>query len=124
MPLKRSNYKVLGMPVGPYVHAVQHGDILYLSGLTAYGTSGQGKDISEQVKVIFQQIEHICQMENTTLSNIIKVTIYVTDMAAMAELRQALFDVYGEHIPASSLVHVESLFSSDVDIEIEAIIGL
>ena len=124
MPLKRNNYASLGMPVGPYVHSVKHGDTLYLSGLTAYGTQGQSKGMSDQVKAIFRQIEKVCQSEGTALSNIIKVTIYVTDMGQLDELRQSLFDVYGDHIPASSLVRVESLFSSEVDIEIEAIVAL
>lgn len=122
--LKRNNYASLGMPVGPYVHFIRHGDTLYLSGLTAYGTKGQGKGMSDQIGATFQQIERICQSEGTALSNIIKVTLYVTDMGQLAELRQSLFEVYGDHIPASSLVRVESLFSSEVDIEIEAIIAL
>jgi 2-iminobutanoate/2-iminopropanoate deaminase len=124
MSIERKNYKELGEPVGPYVHAVKHTNTLYLSGLTAFGSSAQKEGIGNQVKEIFKQINTIAKAENSSLENIIKVTIFVTDLSQINEFREALFDVYGKNIPASSLVHVAGLFSPDLKIEIEAIIGL
>lgn len=124
MSIERKNYKELSDPVGPYVHAVKHANTLYLSGLTAFGSSAQKKGIGNQVKEIFKQINTIAEAEDSGLENIIKVTIFVTDLSQINELREALFDAYGEDIPASSLVHVAGLFSPDLKIEVEAIIGL
>jgi len=124
MEIERNNYQALGNPVGPYVHAVKHGNTLYLSGLTAFGSRAQKEGIGNQVKAIFKQIDTIARAEKSSLANIIKVTIFVTDLSQIGELREALFEVYGDNIPASSLVHVAGLFSPDLKIEIEAIIGL
>ena len=38
MKIDRINYQELDEPVGPYVHAVKHNGVLYLSGITAFGT--------------------------------------------------------------------------------------
>ncbi|HCB3602979.1 TPA: RidA family protein, partial [Serratia marcescens] len=48
--LKRTNYPQLPTPGGPYVHAVRHGDRLYVSGLTAFATDAQGLSASEQTQ--------------------------------------------------------------------------
>ena len=124
MSIERNNYKALGDPVGPYVHAVKHANTLYLSGLTAFGSDAQKGDIASQIKQIFKQVDTIAKAEGSSLDNLIKVTIFVTDMTQIDQLREALFEVYGENIPASSLVHVQSLFSPDLKIEIEAIVGI
>ncbi|MDW6005468.1 RidA family protein [Vibrio mangrovi] len=124
MNLQRKNYASLDEPIGPYVHAVRHENTLYLSGLTAFGTSAQFDPIELQTKAIFEQIRSICQAENTGLENLIKITAFVTDLSRMSELRQALFEVYGEHLPASSLIHVAGLFSPELKIEIEAVVAV
>jgi 2-iminobutanoate/2-iminopropanoate deaminase len=59
-----------------------------------------------------------------TLENLIKVTLFVSDMSEIEQLRETLFNVYAKHIPASSLIEINSLFCKDLKIEIEAIIAL
>ncbi len=54
--LQRINYKAIGLPVGPYTHAVIQGDVLYTSGMTALGTDAQYASISEQAETIFRQL--------------------------------------------------------------------
>ena len=51
--LVRKNYPELGEVKAPYVHAVKHGDTLYVSGLTAFATTAQQADIAAQAEVIF-----------------------------------------------------------------------
>ncbi len=120
----RKNYNILDKPVGPYVHAVKHNNLLYLSGLSAFGSKTQSKSIEFQTKEIFNQIEKIAKAENSSLQNIIKVTIFVTNFENISELRTTLFEIYKEDLPASSLVKIESLFHPDLKIEIEAIIAI
>ena len=124
MPLKRINFHELGLPVGPYTHAAIHERTLYTSGLTAFGTDAQSSAIDQQARAIFAQLEIIALRQHSSLENLIKVTIYVTDLADITTLRDTLFDLYGDHIPASSLIKIESLFSSELKIEIEAIFAL
>jgi len=122
--IDRKNYADLGEVLGPYTQSVSHQNTLYTSGLTAFGSLAQHEGIEAQTRAIFSQLTHICHANNVTLKNLIKVTLFVSDFSEMESLRATLFDLYGEHIPASSLVKVDALFSQDLKIEIEAIIAL
>nr|WP_314688297.1 RidA family protein [uncultured Pantoea sp.] len=70
----RKTYPRLGEITAPYVHAVKHGETLYVSGLTAFGTPAQHQGIAMQAEEIFRQIRHIARAEGTDLSALIKVT--------------------------------------------------
>ncbi|WBG93221.1 RidA family protein (plasmid) [Pantoea piersonii] len=122
--IERINYPALGEVKAPYVHAVKQGNRLYISGLTAFGSTAQTGSIAEQAEVIFKQFQHIAEAENTTLSALLKVTLFITSIADIDALRKVLFRYYGDHLPASSLVQVSGLFSPDLKIEIEAILAL
>lgn len=58
------------------------------------------------------------------MQSLVKVTIFITDFADLGELREVLFKHYGKHLPASSLVQVNRLFSTDISIEVEAILAV
>lgn len=123
MLIERKNYLQLGHPVGPYVHAVKYNGLLFLSGLTAFGSSSQGQSLVKQAENIFQQVKYIADEEGTSLTSLVKVTIFITSFEEVAELREMLFHQYGENLPASSLVQVAALFSPEVNIEIEVILA-
>lgn len=120
----RKNYPALGEVKAPYVHSVKHGQTLYISGLTAFGTPAHHKGIAEQAEEIFSQLRKIVSAEDADFSALIKVTIFITSFDEIDELRNVLYRNYGDHLPASSLVEVSRLFSPDLSIEIEAIFGL
>lgn len=124
MSVERINYPHLDAPVGPYVHGVRHNGLLYLSGLTAFDTPAQAQDVATQATTVFSQLKGILDAEGTDFSNLIKVTIFVTEFGDVDELRTALFNAYGKHLPASSLIQVKSLFAPDLKIEVEAIVAL
>ncbi|CAM8257135.1 RidA family protein [Klebsiella michiganensis] len=120
----RKNYPELGEVKAPYVHSVKHGNTLYISGLTAFGTRAQQAGIGAQAEEIFTQIRTVARAEGIDFSSLIKVTIFITSFDELGELRKVLYRNYGDHLPASSLVEVSRLFSADLKIEIEAIFGL
>jgi 2-iminobutanoate/2-iminopropanoate deaminase len=122
--LQRKNYAELASPAGPYVHAVKYKGLLFLSGLTAYSTPAQGSGIEAQANAIFAQIRHIAEAEGTGLEALIKVTIFIRNMSQIESLRACLFLIYGDNLPASSLVQVAALFSTEIDMEIEAILAV
>ena len=122
--IERKNYEALGPAVGPYSHAVKNGNTLYLSGFTAFGTDAQGKDMAAQANAIFAQIKAVAQAEGTDMRSIVKVTTFITDFSQVQELRKVLSEQYDGNYPASSLVEVAKLFSPEINIEIEAILGL
>lgn len=124
MSVTRTNCPALEAPAGPYVHAVRHGDMLFTSGITAFGSSSQTANIADQTRAIFDQLEKIARQHGASLADLIKVTIFVTDLSDIALLREALSGIYGDALPASSLVAVDAPFHPDLKIEIEAIFAL
>ncbi|KZL27684.1 RidA family protein [Pseudovibrio sp. Ad37] len=124
MPLQRKNYLCIPEAVGPYVHAVAHQGILHISGLTAFATKAQAQETDLQAREIVSQISAIAEEQRVSLANLVKVTIFVTDLSALGELRSVLANAYGDHRPASSLVEVQKLFHPDLKIEIEATLAL
>ncbi|WP_275553611.1 RidA family protein [Mixta sp. Marseille-Q2659] len=121
---ERKNYPQLGEVKGPYVHAVRHGETLYISGLTAFGSAAQQAGIADQAEEIFRQLHLIADAEGTSLHALLKVTIFVTALDGIDRLREVLYRNFGDHLPASSLVQVSQLFSPDLNVEIEAILAL
>ncbi|MBD3881509.1 RidA family protein [Phormidium tenue FACHB-886] len=124
MQVERKNYPYLDAPVGPYVHAVSYNGLLFLSGLTAYNTPAQDKDIATQAEAICSQMRSIFEMEGISFNNLIKVTMFVTELEEIDKLRSVLSSNYGNNLPASSLVQVKSLFAPELKIEIEAIVAV
>ena len=124
MPVTRQNFEQLGLPVGPYTHAVAHGDTVYTSGFTAFGTAAQAGDAQAQTEAILDQLATIAQEFHRSLRDLVKVTVFVTDPADIPAIRTALTARYGDTVPASSLVLVAGLFAPELRLEIEALIAL
>ncbi len=124
MPIRRINIPELGLPVGPYTHAIAYGDTLYTSGFTAFGSPAQSGSAGEQADAIFSQLKIIAASQNISLKNLVKVTVFVSNFTQISELREALTRHYQEDVPASSMVIVDGLFSPDLLVEIEAILSL
>ncbi|XXJ18442.1 RidA family protein [Desulfovibrio caledoniensis] len=124
MTIQRTNIPELPAPAGPYVHAVRHGDTLYMSGLTAFGSDAESGPIEEQAREIFRQMGLIASAHGSGLENLLKVTAFVTELDRVGPLREALFDIYGDNLPASSLVRVAGLFADGLKIEVEAVLAV
>jgi 2-iminobutanoate/2-iminopropanoate deaminase len=122
--LKRINYPQLPTPGGPYVHAVRHGDTLYVSGLTAFATEAQGQTAQQQTQAILEQLATITAAEGTNLKALIKITVFLTDIGDLQAIRPVLFDYFDGALPACSLVAVNALFSTQACVEIEAVVAL
>jgi 2-iminobutanoate/2-iminopropanoate deaminase len=121
---KRKNYPHLAQPVGPYVQAEKHNGMLFLSGLTALGSSAQGRSIAEQADAIFRSLANIASKERTDLGSLLKVTVIVTSLQFMRELHTVLSNHFGDYSPMTSLVQIGKLFSPDVLIEVEAVLAI
>lgn len=124
MQVAHKNYPHLNAPVGPFVHAVSYNGLLFLSGLTAFNTLAQNGDLATQAEAVFAQIKSILEAEGANFNNLLKVTIFVTELREVEQLRNVLFSYYENNFPASSLVQVKSLFAPEVKIEVEAIVAL
>jgi 2-iminobutanoate/2-iminopropanoate deaminase len=121
---ERKNYPHLAQPIGPCVQAVKHNGMLFLSGLTALGSSAQGRGIAEQMDAICKALAGIARSERTDLSSLVKVTLFVTSLQFARELRAAWSKNFGDCSAMSSLVQIGRLFSPDILVEVEAVLAL
>ena len=76
--------------------------------------------IGEQTKLCFAHIADALGKVGGTLANILKLTIYVTDMGKFPEVNAARAELFGSELPVSTAVEISGLYD-DAEIEIEAI---
>ncbi|UYN93976.1 MAG: RidA family protein [Enhydrobacter sp.] len=96
--------------------------IAYISGMVARGADNLDKmDEYEQAKVIFGKIKGLVEAAGGAMSDVVKVTIYVTDIKNNTKVWKARAEVFKGNFPASTLVEVAALASPEIKVEIEAI---
>ncbi len=120
----RNNYEDI-YPAGPtYVRGVRSGDTLFLSGITAKGSGGEGGPPMAQLRVILDRIIRIVAAEGGKPSDVVAITTYVTNMADFWPIEgehRALYEEFFEgEYPTNSYVEVSALAEPDLDIELTA----
>ncbi len=124
MAIIRRDYPEIA-PAGPsFSRGVRSGNLFFIAGCTARGTSAQGKGLMEQLRVTLDRITRIVAAEGGTASDIVKITTFVTSIAdwqTNAAEQQSLFQEFfkGEY-PANTLVEIAALAEPGLDVEIEA----
>jgi 2-iminobutanoate/2-iminopropanoate deaminase len=107
-----------------YSPAVAFGDLLFVSGQSAVddaGTTVGVGDFGAQVRQTFANLDRALRAGGSDLSQVVKVTGFLTDMAHLPELVAARRQYFGEPFPADSVVEVTALSRPELLIEIEAI---
>ena len=92
--------------------------VAYLAGMTAGGTEG---DEYAQAKAIFTKIRHLVEAAGGSTADILKVTIFVTDITQREKVWQARREFFTGNFPASTLVQVAALANPSLKVEIEAV---
>ena len=92
--------------------------VAYLAGMTAGGTEG---DEYAQAKAIFTKIRHLVEAAGGSMADILKVTIFVTDITQREKVWQARREFFTGNFPASTLVQVAALANPSLKVEIEAV---
>lgn len=117
-----------------YAHGVvtQGGRLLFLAGQPALNAEGKivaPGDIAGQFNQSFKNLKTVLEAADGTMTDIVKLTIYVTDKSAYLSNLKPIGAVYrsyfGRYYPAMTLVEVKSLFDDAALVEIEgtAVIG-
>ena len=117
-------YPHLKAPFGAFCHAVRANGFLFLSGFTASDTPAERGDIVAQTETTLDRIMSVLGAEGASLRDVVKVTVYVTELDRLQEIHDVRFRYFGETLPASTLVQVVSLVRPTLKIEIEAIAAL
>jgi len=109
--------------IGPYSQAIRIGDFLYTSGQIALDPeSGQFLfgEIEEETEQTIKNISAILQAEGLYLENVIKTTVYLSDLKNFERMNQVYEKYFSENKPARACVQVAAL-PKGAKVEIDAI---
>lgn len=109
--------------IGPYCHATQVGDLVFCSGQTPLDPQTmevEGNTIEIQTERALRNLETVLMGLDLSLQDVVKTTVFLTDMAHFAVMNVAYARCFGEHTPARTTVAVRAL-PKDALVEIECI---
>ncbi len=113
--------------VGPYSHAVIHGDTAYLSGQIGIDPASGAlvsDDVRAQARQVMANLQAVLASCGSERSRIIKVSIYLIDMADFAAVNALYAEWLQEHRPARATVAVASLpLNAKIEMDLVAAIG-
>lgn len=111
--------------IGPYSQAVKTGNLMFISGQiplnpeTGDLVSGSIEDEANQV---LNNIKSICEAAGNSLEDIVKITIFLTDLDNFATVNEVMKAYFSEPYPARATIEVSGL-PLGVNVEIEAIVS-
>jgi 2-iminobutanoate/2-iminopropanoate deaminase len=124
--MSREEIRVDGLsePISHYTDAVRAGDLLFVSGLVAVDGAGQlvgGDDVVAQARQVFENMRKILTTAGCGFQDVVKVTIFLTDVDDRPRINPVRQEVFGSTRPASTLVEVPRLALAGAKVEIEAV---
>jgi 2-iminobutanoate/2-iminopropanoate deaminase len=98
-------------PIGPYSQAVLVGNTLYCSGQIALDSSGNlhTENIEVETTQVMKNINEVLKIANMSFSNIVKTTIFLTDMNDFAKVNEIYAKSFEKDFPARETVQVSAL---------------
>jgi enamine deaminase RidA (YjgF/YER057c/UK114 family) len=131
-PIRRLNPPKLGAPPGySQIVEVRAGRIIFIAGQTALDRNGDlvgRNDFAAQAGQVFRNLGAALQAVGCTASNLVKLTVFLRDMADLSAYREArdrfFATVSPPAAPAITLFEVSKLYGPDFLIEIEAVAAI
>lgn len=125
----RQEFRVAGLsePISHYTDAVRFGNLLMISGVAPLDADGYlvgGDDPAKQTRQIFENMHLILKAAGARFEDILKVTVYLTQISDRTLINPVRKEYFGTARPASTLVEVSALAIPGMRVEIEAIAGL
>jgi reactive intermediate/imine deaminase len=125
---RRQEFRVetLHEPVSHYTDAVRWGDLLFVSGVAPLDKETRlvSEDVVEQTRKVFLNMKDILDAAGATFADVLKVTVFLTDVRDRARINPVRKEFFGAARPASTLIGVKELVVPGMKIEIEAVVGL
>jgi len=112
-------------PIGPYNQAVQFGNMLFISGqIPIDPTTGNllQENIEQETTQVMKNLEAILNEAKMDFSNVIKTSIFLTDMGQFAKVNDIYSRYFNEDAPARETVQVSAL-PTGVNVEISMVAG-
>jgi reactive intermediate/imine deaminase len=111
-------------PISHYTDAVRAGDLLFVSGCVPVDGEGRlvgGDDVVAQARQVFANVGSILEAGGATFADVVKVTVYVTDITDRVRINPVRQELFGDARPASTLVEVSALAIAGAKLEVEAV---
>lgn len=112
--------------IGPYSQAVKLGNVLYTAGQIALDPSSGNmmtSSLDEEVHQIMKNLTAVAKAAGSSLDNVLKTTIYVTDLGNFGKINELYGSYFGDSPPARSTVEVSALPKGG-NVEIDMIIHI
>jgi 2-iminobutanoate/2-iminopropanoate deaminase len=127
LSIQRQPVNTEGAPaaIGPYVHGVRSGGLLFCSGQIPLdpGTGElTGATPAEQARQCLTNLQAVCAAAGTDLAQAVKLTVYLTDMAAFAEVNEVYASFFPSDPPARVAIAVVAL-PKGAQVEIDAVVA-
>jgi 2-iminobutanoate/2-iminopropanoate deaminase len=128
MAAERESVEAPGAPaaIGPYSHAVRVGELLFCSGqIPLDPATGEivGTTAAEQARRCLENLAAVCAAAGAALERAARITVYMTDLSAFAEVNEMYASFFGEAPPARVAVGVAQL-PRGAYVEIDAVVAL
>ena len=123
MVKKIINTKDSPAPIGPYSQAIQSGEMLFISGQVAINPATgnfEAKDINEEIVLVMKNLAAILHEAQMDFSNVIKTTIFLSDMSHFATVNEIYASYFSGDHPARETVAVKGL-PKNANVEISMI---
>jgi reactive intermediate/imine deaminase len=122
----REEIRVAGQPepISHYTDAVRAGEFLFVSGCVPVDSEGRlvgADDVVAQARQVFRNIEAVLAAAGATFADVVKVTVYLTNIDERPKINPVRQEFFGPVRPASTLVEVSRLAIPGAKIEVEAV---
>ncbi len=110
--------------IGPYSQAVKAGNLMFVSGqIPLDPKTGDlvSESIEDQAKQVLDNVKSICEAAGSSLDDIVKISIFLTDLSNFAVVNDVMKEYFSEPYPARATIEVSGL-PLGVNVEIEAIV--
>ena len=116
----------LAAPISHYCDAVRWDDTLYISGIPPLDANGRvvSEDPAAQARQVFENMKIILDAAGATFADVLKVTVYLTDVNDRTKINPVRQEYFGAARPASTLIGINELAIPGMKVEIEAVVGL
>ena len=112
-----SSPRVLEPADGRFSNCLLVDGIAYIAGMTAR----EGEDVYAQAKLIFEKIKQLVESAGGTITDVVKITVYVTDIEQRQGVHRARQEYFSGDFPTATTVQVVALADPAYKVEIDAI---
>lgn len=108
-------------PAGHYSPGIVHNGLVYVSGQLPLDLETREPftgDIETQTELAIRNVEAVLKEAGSSLSAVLQMTIYISDMELWGKVNEAYARIFGDHRPARAIVPVKDLhFNTKIEIQ-------